>query len=424
MLPVGIAAAQGLPARGFAADVSSGLALSALAMVLAQFVTSGRFERTTGRVGIDLTLQGHQLAARFIGVVLLLHPLLYGLPGARSVDGAGSALAGLFAAPRLATGVAAWALLLALIAMAILRDRLPWRYETWRLSHGMGAALAAALGVHHAMTAGRFSADPWLAAVWVALLAVAVGSLLRVYLLTPLLQMRHPWRVVSVSPAGSRLWELVIEPAAAFVPKFAAGQFFWLTLNRSPFSITEHPFSAASAPADLPRLKFLIKESGDFTNSMGALPVGARAYVDGPRGIFTLAGRTGAGIGLVAGGVGIAPILGVLRQLRAEHDPRPVRLLVGNRQPGQIVCADELGQIAAEADFRVRQVLSEPPPGWSGGRGVLDRPQLEAVFDTPDRNRWIYFVCGPGPMMDAVERSLVSMGVPASQIVTERFRYH
>ncbi len=423
VVPLAVAWSERLPTRGFATEFSSGLAMSCLVMLLAQFLTSGRFESTTGRAGIDLTMRAHQLAARVLAALLVLHPLLYALPAARAGAGLGAAaVAGLFSAPRFLTGVLAWILLLALVFSAILRDRLPVRYEIWRATHGIGSLAVAALGVHHVLTAGRYAAtSPMLTGLWIGLLAAALLSLVHVYAIIPLLQLRRPWRISGVKRAGDRLWELSVDPAAAFVPRFTAGQFFWLTLDRSPFSITEHPFSVASAPAELPRLRFLIKESGDFTNRLGSLPVGARAYLHGPRGNFTLAGRDAAGIGLVAGGVGLAPILSILRQLRADHDPRPVRLLVGNRHAGQIVYADEIAAMAKVLDLKVRYILSDPAAGWRGGRGTVSRAELDALFDAPDREHWVYFVCGPPPMMDTVEHDLRSMGVPPMSIISERF---
>ena len=422
LAPVGLAAMQARPSRGLSADFSSGIAMSALALLLAQFLTSGRFERTTGRVGIDLTMRAHQLAARLILLLLLAHPVLASAGGGtRAMP---STLATLVVNPSMLTGVASWILLLALTASAIWRDRLPFRYEAWRVLHGFGAWVIAALGVHHAVNVGQHN-DRVMLTFWLVLLATATLALATVYVFTPLLQLRRPWRIASIQTVGDRLWELALEPAAAFPVRLEAGQFFWLTLARSPFRITEHPFSAASCPADLPRLTFLIKESGDFTGRLGLLPINARAYVDGPRGIFTLRGHEEAkGYAFVAGGVGVAPILGILRHLRAVRDRRPVRLLFGNRHVGQIVYRAELDALPRELDCAVQYVLSEPPSEWHGNTGVIDRSLLESVFQAPDRAEWVYFVCGPAPMMDLVERELMHMGVPARNIVTERFRYH
>ena len=103
---------------------------------------------------------------------------------------------------------------------------------------------------------------------------------------------------------------------------------------------------------------------------------GTTAYLDGPHGNLTLKGRSGKGIALIAGGVGVAPLLSIARQLDNESDPRPLILLYGNRLADQIVYEDELKLLAGKNNRDVRLVLSEPEPGWTGLRGMIDRPRL------------------------------------------------
>ena len=87
---------------------------------------------------------------------------------------------------------------------------------------------------------------------------------------------------------------------------------------------------------------------------------GTTAYLDGPHGNLTLKGRSGKGIALIAGGVGVAPLLSIARQLDNESDPRPLILLYGNRLADQIVYEDELKLLAGKNNRDVRLVLSEP----------------------------------------------------------------
>jgi predicted ferric reductase len=419
--PLAVAWLDEGPSRGFFYELSSGLGLTAFALLLLQFLTSGRFEALTGRVGIDLTMRLHQLIARTLTVFLVVHPPLYAIwPGQ---GGTAGRIVQMFTSPAYLSGVLAWVLLLVVVFAGVLRDRLPVRYEIWRASHGVGALLLAIFGVHHALYLGRYSAHPAIAAFWFVLLGVAVLSLLTVYVLRPLALRRQPYRLIANENVGDRLWELELEPIGDFRPSLTAGQFYWVTFGDSPFLLREHPFSASSASSELPRVRFIIKESGDFTRTIGTIPLGTRAFLDGPRGIFTLEDRQATGIGLVAGGVGIAPILSILRELRARGDRRPIRLLYGNRHPGQIVRREEIQAISADLDFDARFVVAEPPEGWTGGTGELDRAQVAAYFDNPDRAGWVYFVCGPNAMMSSVERSLEAIGVPPRSIVTERFRY-
>ena len=423
LAPLALAALQGLPARNPWRELSSGLAMVGFAMMLLQFLLSGRFERVSGRTGIDVTMRFHQLIAWTILAFILVHPFLYAAPRLSPDPAAAwASLQRMFAAPGLRTGVVAWALTVLIVAMAAWRDRLPFRYEAWRLSHGLGAAAVALLAADHTLRAGTYAADPWLTAFWLVLTAIAIASLAYVYAIKPLRKRRAPYRVVANDRVADRMWQIVIEPQSGQGIDFAAGQFGWLNLGHSPFSLTEHPFSIATAPADGPRLGFVIKESGDFTDRIDKVPVGTAAYFDGPHGNFSLAGRTAQRIVFIAGGVGFAPILGILRELRREAWPHPIVVVYGNRVETQILCRDELETMRGALKLDLKLVLSEPPAGWTGPVGELTADVLRSCIGPVD-GETLYFVCGPSAMMDAVEGTLAGFGVPGRRIVAERFKF-
>ena len=284
-------------------------------------------------------LSGAALLALYLAVALgvllflLVHPFLYAVPRLgpdpmRAV----AFVQRMFTMEWYRSGVIAWALLV-LVPMGIFRDRLPFRYEVWRASHGLGAALIAGFGLHHTLAVGSHSADRLLAAFWIALAGLAILTLLFVYIVKPLMQLRRPYRVVANRQVADRTWELVVNPERD------------------------------------------------------------------------------------------APVMGILRQLRAERWRGRLLLVYGNRLATQILYREELESIAAEMQLDLKLVLSEPPPGWRGPVGELSTEMREACLDPLERERWIYFVCGPPPMMNSVERSLLSFRVPGRQIIAERFKY-
>ena len=424
LAPLALAHMQDLPRRSFSDELSSALAMVGFAMLLMEFALSGRFRSISGSTGIDLTMRFHQLIARSLTAFIVIHPFLYVTPLKHSLpwDSTGQLTLGLSPTSTL-IGFVGWLLLVLLVVTAICRDQLPYRYETWRLSHGLGAALIAILGSYHTIDAGRYSGHAYLTVFWLGLLGLALSTLLYVYIITPLLQLRHPYRVVSVKEVARKTWELNIEPKSGMTIEFAAGQFVWLTLDRSPFAVTEHPFSISSCPANRPIIGFTIKEVGDFTNKIGSIPLGARAYIDGPHGNLTLAGRSGTGIAFIAGGVGLAPIMSILRQLSVEKDERPLKLIYGNRLVEQIMYQDELDEMKDILDIEIHHTLSEPPAGWVDGVGQLDEAVLRRYLEFEGHARWLYVVCGPAPMIDGVESNLEALGVPLGQIVSEKFSY-
>jgi predicted ferric reductase len=222
------------------------------------------------------------------------------------------------------SGAALLALYL-VIALGVLLFLLvqPFLHAVPRLSPDpMRAALIAGFGLHHTLAVGSHSADRLLAAFWIALSGLAILTLLFVYIVKSLMQLRRPYRVVANRQVADRIWELVINPERDAPIDFLAGQFAWL---------------------------------------------------DGPHGHL------------------VVPVP------RPERWPGRLQLLYGNRLGAQILYREELESMAAEI--------------------------LDACLDPLERERWTYFVCGPPPMMNSVERSLLSFGVPGRQIIAERFKY-
>jgi len=422
--PLALAWLGARPARSLWDELASGAGLLAYAIILVEFVLSGRFRSISARIGMDVTMRFHQLLGRTALVLALVHPFLYrtAFNPQRPWDATRElTLTSDFTA--LTTGILAWVLLPAFVLLSIGRDKIPYKYETWRLMHGVGALLIAGLVLHHTLTAGRYSADPLLASVWIALFFIAALSLVHVYIVAPIRQKRRPWKVTAVRPIALKTWELALEPDGHRGMAYEAGQFVWLNVGNSAFSLHENPFSISSAPASGSGLQTVIKELGDFTRSLNKVESGTRAYVDGPHGNLVVSGRVEPGIALIAGGIGIAPLLSILRQLRHEHDKRPTILVYGNRVEEQIIFREEIETLAREHGTKVVHVLSEPPEGWSGRTGLVDADLIRGVFDSPEMNQWLCVLCGPPAMMADAEDTLIELGVPAHQILSERFTY-
>ena len=138
---------------------------------------------------------------------------------------------------------------------------------------------------------------------------------------------------------------------------------------------------------------------------------------------MVLADKAGAGLVLIAGGVGLAPIMSILRQARAKQDPRPIRLFYGNRLDTQIMYAQEISDMRAALDLEVIYVLSEPPEDWAGKVGEFDGRMLNECLPVAIRSEWLYVVCGPALMIESVEQSLRELDIPMRQIVSEKFSY-
>jgi predicted ferric reductase len=400
-------------------DFSKGLGFAGLAMFGIQFVLTARFRRASAPFGIDIVYFAHKYLAWIAFALILAHFatiwLLYP-EAAGPVD------------PR----EAAWEmtvgrLALLLFALAIITSQ--WRrllrleYGLWRYSHAALATLGFVAAVAHVVGVGYYTQIPEKLGLWLALTLGWVGIFLWLRLVKPWQQSRSPWQVTEVRPEGADTWTLVLEPVGhAGLPSFHPGQFAWLTLRSSPYALREHPFSFSSPPEQLPSIAFTIKALGDFTRGIRDIRPGERAYIDGPYGAFSPdRWNDASGFAFIAGGVGITPMMSILRSMAARGERRPLVLFYGNRNSDDVLFSDEIARLAQVLDLHVVHILEDAPEGWSGESGFLDAAMLDRYLPRPGRSGFGYFMCGPPPMMAAAEAHLRAIGIPADRIELETF---
>lgn len=404
-------------------EAASALGLVAGVALMLQFVTSGRFEALSGRIGIDTTMAFHKAAARMLALAVIVHPLLYLMPDLVTYpQRAFWRLGHMLVAPRYLTGVVALLLLLAVVVLALLRDRLGARYETWRATHSIMALLAAGFTVLHALRAGTYSRDTPLSLYWPLLAVLVLSATLVVYGLRTWRMRTSPWRVAGVERVADGLWELRLAAANGARLAYRAGQFAWIAFGRWRFPLIDHPFSIASAPAAGDDLAFVIKESGDFTKGLGAIAPGTPVGIDAPHGSFVLDERAEALL-LVAGGVGIAPVLGLLRELAATGDRRPVRLVYAGARPAGMMAPERLIAAAAGLEFRAIFLAEEAGADWPHDRGRVTAEVVARALDGLYPAKVSAMLCGPGVMMCATCDLLQHAHVPLKAIRYERFDY-
>jgi predicted ferric reductase len=145
--------------------------------------------------------------------------------------------------------------------------------------------------------------------------------------------------------------------------RFEPGQFAWITVGKSPFAITRHPFSISSSAEKTGRVAMSIKAAGDFTRKIGRLQPGAAAYLDGPYGAFTVDRHNGPGFVFIGAGVGITPLMSMLRTMADRRDPRPCYLFFGNREWEGVAFREEIEELESRLNLEVVHVLSRPPEG-------------------------------------------------------------
>lgn len=405
--------------REFWRELSVALGFAGLAIMALQFALTARFKWLKAPYGADIVYHFHRQISFVALVLILAHPLLLFVFSPQTL-----ALLNLFSAPwRARAGVTAVLLLLGLIGASIWRKSLKIEYTNWRVWHGILATLVIALAIIHVVLARHYLNTPWKQALWVTYGVFWVGLLVYVRVLKPILLLRRPYEVESVTPERGNAWSLTVRPVAHPGLKFMPGQFAWITALSSPFADAEHPFSFSSSASQPGHLTFTIKELGDFTRQVKNLQPGQKVYVDGPFGHFSIDRQPHAEqFVFIAGGVGITPTMSMLRSMADRGDKRPVTLLYANKDWDSIIFREELDSLKNALHLNLVHVLEKPPADWDGETGFINRAVLERHLPKASkRNSVEIFICGPQPMINAVENALTQLGVPFGDFHSERF---
>jgi ring-1,2-phenylacetyl-CoA epoxidase subunit PaaE len=127
----------------------------------------------------------------------------------------------------------------------------------------------------------------------------------------------------------------------------------------------------------------------------------------------------------MAGGSGITPVISIIKTALKQIPDCRFTLLYGNRDTASIMFLEELAALKNRhmGRFEVYHFLENEAEEIELFNGRLDRTKCEEVLsrlvDVASVDR--FYICGPGPMMDAAEESLVSRDVPRDRILIERF---
>ena len=208
--------------------------------------------------------------------------------------------------------------------------------------------------------------------------------------------------------------------------RFKAGQAIDVVLLESPGDDTQsarHTFSIVSAPFENDLVVATRMRDTPFKRALGALPVGARIAIEGPSGSLTLHNeRTRAAV-FIAGGIGITPILSILRQATHDGVQQRLVLLYSNRRPEDAAFLAELQELERHNPrFRLiatMTLMGSSSQPWTGSMGLVDEAFVRRAIS--NLLRPVYYVVGPPGMVEAMRQTLNNIGVSDDDIRSEDF---
>ncbi len=205
-----------------------------------------------------------------------------------------------------------------------------------------------------------------------------------------------------------------------------AGQHYDVRLTAEDGYQVQRSYSIASPPSRTGEVDLTVEKIADGEVSPyfhDTVMLGDRVEVRGPiGGYFVWEPALGGPLLLIAGGSGVVPLMAMLRERAVAEARPPAVLLYSSRTVDDVIYRDELTALdAADAGLRVIQTLTRSqPPGWTGYDRRIDRAMLSEAIGAAGTSPLVY-ICGPTLLVEAAANGLVELGVPPSQVRTERF---
>ena len=241
----------------------------------------------------------------------------------------------------------------------------------------------------------------------------------------------HALQVVEIVPetAEANSIRFAIPPELRDAFAFKAGQHLTLKIDIGGEEVRRN-YSLCTAPDDEDCMVTVKRIGcGVFSNWVGdQLKPGDLVEVMPPHGSFTTefdAQQTRRYVAF-AGGSGITPVISLIRTALKQEPGSRLTLLYGNRDSSSVIFLDALADLKDRymGRFELYHFLAEEEGDVALFNGMLDKATCDnaiehLVGDPAGVDAW--FICGPGPMMDAAESALLERSVAKDRIHIERF---
>lgn len=242
----------------------------------------------------------------------------------------------------------------------------------------------------------------------------------------------RPYRIAQIVEESSLVRSFYLEPADhAGLPGFQAGQFLPIRLpavgQDKPLTRT---YTLSSAPED-PCFRISVKREAQGAVSCRLhqdLKEGDIIEALAPRGQFTVDATEKRPLVLIAGGIGVTPMVSMLRHLLTEglrtRHLRPVWFLYSAKSKAERAFFEEIQQLTEAApQVRTRFILTAPEDGAAIGRDyhAAERVTVDALKALLPFDDYDFYVCGPAAMTQEIYDGLRNLNVADARIHTEAF---
>lgn len=211
---------------------------------------------------------------------------------------------------------------------------------------------------------------------------------------------------------------------------YLPGQYFYYTLPKldypDPRGETRH-FTISSAPTEgnILRLTTRIRPKSSFKKTLDELSIGSVIEGEGPNGTFILNDNDKGPHIFLAGGIGITPFRSMIRYAADKNLGTQIHLIYSNSLPEEITFRKELEEISkTHPNIKVSMTVTKPEESkekWTGATGRIDEALIKKLVPSDYLPSALFWLCGPPPMVDALEDLMGKLQISSNNIRSEKF---
>jgi len=288
-------------------------------------------------------------------------------------------------------------------------------YETWWIIHVSTYSAIALSFMHQILNGPMFIGHPLNKIFWIFLYGAMVFSIVYWRIAIPTFRsFRHSLKVEKIVVEGPNMVSVIMRGKNLDKLGAQGGQFFGWRFMSKGHALISHPYSLSAAPT-AHYLRITVKDLGDHSKSLADLKPGIRVFLEGPYGAFTAGRASRKHVVLVGGGVGITPIRALMEEFREGVQ---LDVIFRASKSEDLVLREEMDYLAAQSQgsIRIHYLV--------GSRKIypMDAKSLKALvprFADSD-----IYICGPGPLVEAVREAAKDLGVPKNRFHDEAFAFH
>jgi predicted ferric reductase len=301
---------------------------------------------------------------------------------------------------------------------AVMRKKLKLPYHIWAILHRAAAVPVVFLFTFHILFVSETfeSGIPQIS-------AVILGFIVLILALKIIYRWFKPgskkFKIFEVTPAGGgstllKIRALEKSDETDFIP----GQFAFITPLSENIPPETHPFTIAASPLKNDELSFIIKSIGDWTANIKNLKSGEKVLIDGPYGLFSYKFfKENSPLILIAGGIGITPMLSMLLNLADTEPHKKVLLIWSVRKKEDIIFPELFKDLEKKlSNLIIEYIITDE----GDDKRTLDLNTTQNLVKNYSLNSEV-FICGPPPMMKSVKKNLKDTGFKRKKIHTEKF---